>query len=227
VESFIKRTDRHSLADGAADTLREALLAKRWAIGERIPTEAKLAEALGVSKGTLREAVRVLVAQGFLEVRQGSGTYVCKHFDAAGSLLSVMRADWRDQFEVRCALEVEAARLAAVRHTTEDLLRLHHLLDVRGESFTLDPAFVERDMQFHRAVVAVARNKALLETYDLLSSYVQETIRAPYSLGARDPDLQSHRRLVESIASGDPEVAGACARALIAEAFSQLNHHTF
>jgi DNA-binding FadR family transcriptional regulator len=221
-EISFNRADRQSLSDTAARTLREALAEKRWAVGERIPVEAKLAEALGVSKGTLREAIKVLVSQGLLEVRQGSGTYVLKHFDPAGSVMRMKHASWQDQFEVRCALEVEAARLAAVRHKSEEIQHFHDLLDVRGDSNQSNPEFVERDMRFHRAIVDAARNKALSETYRLLSSYVEETIAAPRSVGAIEPDLQTHRHLVEAIATRDPDVAGASARALIACAMSQL-----
>jgi DNA-binding FadR family transcriptional regulator len=216
------RADRLSLSDAAAQTLREALAEKRWAVGERIPVEAKLAEALGVSKGTLREAIRVLASQGLLEVRQGSGTYVLKHFDPSASVVRMKHASWRDQFEVRCALEVEAARLAALRHTPEDIEHLNALLDERGDFTQCTPEFVERDLRFHRAVVDAARNKALSETYRLLSSYVEETIAASQSIDAYEPDLQMHRQIVRDIATGDPELAGRSARALIDAALSHL-----
>ena len=67
---------RTNLTDTAIQNIRAEITASRWQIGERIPNEATLADMLGVSRGTVREAVRVLVSQGILETRQGSGTYV-------------------------------------------------------------------------------------------------------------------------------------------------------
>ncbi len=62
-----------NLADTATEAIRGEILAKRWAVGEKLPNEASLSAMLSVSRGTIREAVRVLVSQGLLETRQGSG----------------------------------------------------------------------------------------------------------------------------------------------------------
>ncbi|MFP3830822.1 FadR/GntR family transcriptional regulator, partial [Pseudomonas sp. SIMBA_021] len=65
-----------NLADTAIEAIRSEIVAKRWAVGEKLPNEAALCSMLSVSRGTVREAVRVLASQGYLETRQGSGTYV-------------------------------------------------------------------------------------------------------------------------------------------------------
>src|SRR5215475_14198906 len=97
---------RSSLAENAADSIRADILAHRWAVGEKLPNEATLSTTLSVSRGTIREAVRVLVSQGYLETRQGSGTYVRSTVDATRTLDMARRAGLRDQFEARCALDV-------------------------------------------------------------------------------------------------------------------------
>jgi DNA-binding FadR family transcriptional regulator len=108
---------RTNLADTAVEAIRTEILERRWALGERLPNEAALSAMLSVSRGTVREAVRVLVSQGYLETRQGSGTYVLSTVDAARPLTMARRASLRDQFEARVALDAEAARLAALRQT--------------------------------------------------------------------------------------------------------------
>ena len=75
-----------NLADTAVEAIREEILKRRWAVGEKLPNEATLSAMLSVSRGTVREAVRVLVSQGFLETRQGSGTYVLSTVDATRPL---------------------------------------------------------------------------------------------------------------------------------------------
>ncbi|KQW64315.1 GntR family transcriptional regulator [Variovorax sp. Root411] len=222
---MLAQAPRTSLADTAADSIRAEISAGRWAVGSRIPIEPQLAQLLGVSRGTVREAVKTLVSRGLLEVRQGSGTYVRSGFDPSSSLQKLRLASLRDQFEVRRALEVEAARLAAVRHTSRDLRRLHTLLDRRGVPDTSDngAGFIERDLAFHLAIVDVSGNLALAETCRFITGYIKETIAS--SMGGTslpEPDDAAHRTIVEGIASRDPDVAAAAVRAFMAPMINAL-----
>ena len=124
----MKPLSRTNLADNAADAIRAEILGGRWPIGEKLPNEAALSTMLSVSRGTVREAVRVLVSQGFLETRQGSGTYVLSTVDATRPLTMARRAGLRDQFEARLALDAEAARLAAQRQSPAVIAGLRALL---------------------------------------------------------------------------------------------------
>ena len=222
---MLKQASRTSLAESAAEAMRREIASGRWAIGARIPIEPKLADMLGVSRGTVREAVRILVSQGLLAVRQGSGTSVRASFDPAASLVRMKRTGLRDQFEVRCALEVEAARLAATRHAAEDILLLDRLLDQRGSQRDAGgvEAFVARDVAFHVALVRASRNLALIETYAFFTEAVQETIRSTLDNGMPEPSLASHRAIVRAIAAGDPERAAATVRAFIAPILTELD----
>jgi DNA-binding FadR family transcriptional regulator len=221
---MLAQAPRTSLADTAADSLRTEIAAGRWAIGSRIPIEPQLALLLGVSRGTVREAVRTLVSRGLLEVRQGSGTYVRSGFDPSSSLQKMRRASLRDQFEVRRALEVEAARLAALRHTAKDLRRLHTLLDKRGVPDASDAgaAFIERDLAFHLAIVDISGNLALVETCRFVSGYIKETIVSTMGSSLPEPDEAAHRAIVEAIASRDPDRAAAAVRDFMAPMLNML-----
>lgn len=109
--------ERTNVADTAVEAIRQEIIAKRWAVGEKLPNETDLSAMLSVNRGTIREAVRVLVSQGYLETRQGSGTYVLSTTDTNCPLVLARRASLLDQFEARLALDVEAARLACRRQT--------------------------------------------------------------------------------------------------------------
>src|SRR3546814_9898728 len=74
------------LADIAANHIRQEIVRGRWELGERIPNESTLSALLKVSRVTVREAVKMLVSQGLLETRQGSGTYVRAHYDLSGKI---------------------------------------------------------------------------------------------------------------------------------------------
>lgn len=215
---------RTNLAETAVHNIRMEITANRWHIGDRIPNEATLAEMLGVSRGTVREAVRVLVAQGFLETRQGSGTYVRSVIDAEGSLLRIRRTGLRDQVETRCALEVEGARLAAMRHAPGIIVGLRQLLADRGE---FDPAkhdrYVQRDLAFHKAVVAASGNQALIEVYEFFSASIQEIIKATVTGELPEPDMAAHMAIVDAIASGNPDQAESTTRAFMAPILLKLD----
>ncbi|SDV48142.1 FadR/GntR family transcriptional regulator [Chitinasiproducens palmae] len=221
---------RQLLSDRAARALREHITGGRWRIGQRLPVEAELATELQVSRGTVREAVRALVTNGMLEVRQGSGTYVRARFDVAPSLDAIRRASLRDQYEVRCALDVEAARLAAVRHAPA------HLETIRKRLLALDCGaptseadvrlLVERDYAFHAAIVDASQNRVLIETYRILSAHIEQSIAETLSVGLREPDYASHAAVVQAIAARDPEWAERAVRAMFAPTLAELDART-
>ena len=216
---------RSSLVDTAAEIMRRQIDAGRWKVGERIPTEPMLAEMLQVSRGTVREAVKILAFSGLLEVRQGAGTYLRAVCDSDDTLRRLKQASLRDHFEVRCSLEVEAARLAARRRSEEDVALLRRLLEEcwgkrasEGEA-----AFVQRDFAFHQAVVAAAGNPALQELYRWFSAAVNETIAATQRPELTEPDQAAHRAIIDAIASGDAEGAGLAVRSSLAPILAQLD----
>lgn len=214
---------RTNLAETAAIAIRQEILAKRWGIGEKLPNEAALSDMLSVSRGTIREAVRVLVSQGYLETRQGSGTYVLSTTDTAGTMTMARRAGLRDLFEARAALDVEGARLAALRRTPETIVGLRMLLEKRGNFQGEDKAgFIERDLAFHKAVIAASGNLAMVAIYDFFSASITETIASTLGGDIPEPDMQAHIAIVDAIESGDPEKADTAVRGFMAPVIAAL-----
>ncbi|MFE5618381.1 FadR/GntR family transcriptional regulator [Streptomyces sp. NPDC056524] len=209
----LKAAGRTSLVDSVVEQLREQLRQGEWAVGDRIPTEHELAEQLGVGRNTVREAVRVLVHAGLLASRQGNGTFVRSTADPAAVLRGVRHAGARDVLELRVALEAEAARLAAVRRDTHDLLRLRAALTTLREEGDRD---ADADLAFHLAVVAATHNTAFSEVYRFFSTQVHEVLVE--ALGDREMppvDIDAHEALIAAIESGDADAAEAQARELL------------
>jgi DNA-binding FadR family transcriptional regulator len=216
---------RTSLAETAIESIRADIVAGRWAVGEKLPNEASLCATLSVSRGTIREAVRVLAAQGYLETRQGSGTYVRSAIDTARALSMAHRASLRDRFEARCALDVEGARLAALRRTPAVIAELRRLLVLRGHSEAgMDRrAFVACDFAFHRAVIAASSNRAMVEIYEFFSNSIHETIEATLLADLPEPDMQAHVEIVDAIEIGDPDKADEAVRRFMAPLITALD----
>ncbi|MCX4387269.1 FCD domain-containing protein [Micromonospora peucetia] len=187
--------------------LRERILGGEWPVGGRIPTEPQLVAALGVGRNTVREAVRALVHAGVLECRQGSGTYVVSTDELAPVVARRLTADrMAEVIEVRRAFEVEAARLAALRRTTEDLAALDGALAAREAAWRggrVDE-FVETDAALHTAVVAAAHNGMLAELYASVGTALRSTVAQSMGDALEPERYVDHSRLVEAIRAGDP-----------------------
>lgn len=219
---------RRSLVDTTIDLMRSQIEDGRWKVGERIPKEAELAEALQVGRNTVREAVRVLSHARVLEVRQGDGTYVRLSVDPAEVMRRVTHADLRDHFELRAMLETEAARMAALRRTDDDIARMTDLLKQRGDiphEADLD-GFVERDAAFHVAVAQSTQNMALVELYRFFSASVhQNTTAALADIELPEPGLAAHQRVLDAIRRRDAEGAAEAAHAIVAPIIDALAAH--
>lgn len=192
--------------------LREQLRAGRWQVGERLPNELVLAKELGVGRSSVREAVRLLARDGLLDVRHGSGTFVGDR-SAAGTDVATMlrRARLREVYEVRRALEVEAARLAAHRIRPEDVRELRETLGRRQALAADEPSeFVEADLRFHRAVVLRAGNAVLLNLFDSVLPVIRDALLETLRHEIRLPDTScAHDLLLTALEQGD--VPGAVA----------------
>lgn len=214
---------RGSLVETAIETLRNAIQNGYWPLGERLPVEAELSESLGVSRNTVREAVRVLVHVGMLETRQGDGTYVRSIRDPGESLRRVARSRLRDQLEVRIMLEAEAAGLAAQRRTVDDLKRMTEALDLRARAGDDLVARVHHDESFHHALVEAAHNPALLEMYRYFAQAVTETIeRTEQDADLPEPSQEDHELLLAAIRQQNAERAISLARALLGPSLAVL-----
>jgi GntR family transcriptional regulator, transcriptional repressor for pyruvate dehydrogenase complex len=215
------RTPR--VTEGAIDKIRERIVSGAWGPGDRLPKESELAAELGLSRNSLREAVRALSQLRVLEVRQGDGTYVSSLepgllLESTGFISHLLLGDTElELYEVRRILEAAVASLAAGRIDATERDDLTESLDRMREARTVEE-LVEADVAFH-AVIARAAGNAVLAS--LLASLATRTMRARLwhgrqAEGALDETLDEHRRIFEAIMAGDPELARAAATAHIA-----------
>ncbi|MDV2079146.1 FadR/GntR family transcriptional regulator [Marinobacter xestospongiae] len=219
----LSRIRRGSLVDHAIETLRGAIEQGEWQVGDRLPVESELSESLGISRNTVREAVRVLVHVGMLETRQGDGTYVRANRDAGETLRRIDRAQLRDQLEVRLMLETEAARLAALRRTSDELNTLCETLDQRAAAGDDLDARIHHDERFHHALAAASHNSALTELYGYFAGAISRTIeQTELDHTLPEPSQEAHELLLAAVRRQDPEQAAARARALLQPSLDAL-----
>ncbi|MEC7814912.1 MAG: FadR/GntR family transcriptional regulator [Pseudomonadota bacterium] len=216
-----------SLVDTAIESLRHNIETGTWPVGARLPVEAELSEALGISRNTIREAVRVLVHVGMLETRQGDGTYVRADRDAGETLRRIARSKLAEQIEVRIMLETEAARLAAKRRTDIDLKAMTDALDARGAAESDVNERIRHDESFHHALVRASHNKALIELYDYFAYAVSQTIeRTEKDADLPEPSQEAHELLLAAIRRRDPQKSEDLSRALLTPSLNALIKET-
>ncbi|MBC7183466.1 MAG: FadR family transcriptional regulator [Marinobacter sp.] len=220
---MLERIRKGSLVETAIESLRNAIEKGDWAVGDRLPVEAELSDSLGVSRNTVREAVRVLVHVGMLETRQGDGTYVRATRDAGETLRRIARTQLADQLEVRIMLETEAAKLAAARRTDQDLRSMTSALDSRARAGEDLQARIHHDKAFHHALVAASHNSALVELYDYFSHAVGETIeQTETDASLPEPSQEAHELLLAVVRRQDESKAEILARKLLEPSLQAL-----
>jgi DNA-binding FadR family transcriptional regulator len=203
----LRTAQRASLVDQVIEQLKDQITSGSWQMHAKIPTETVLAEQLGVGRNTVREAVRALTHAGLLECRQGDGTYVRAVSELSGAMARRLRAaEHLEILEVRRALEIEAAKLAAVRRTEGDIELIEAALKRRDQAWADAEAdsFVEADLAFHIAVVEATHNRVLIELYKDFSAALRASIAAA---GAPLAGHIPHDAIARAIAAGDAAAA--------------------
>lgn len=186
-------------------------------MGERLPTEVELALEFGISRNTVREAMRVLAYSGLVEIRQGDGTYLRTGIDPLPAVQAMSRSTMEHARETRHILEVEAIGLAALRCTPEELEGLRQALADSAAHFHGDvQAYVDCDLIFHQRLVDAAHNPALSELYRYFSGMVASMLQHNMDNAPRcQAVFDLHGQILDAIEQRDPEQAKRLVRALI------------
>lgn len=203
--------DRRSLAHDAAEHLRELIGSGALQPGDKLPPERALATRLGVSRPTLREAVRGLVIMGMLETRHGAGTFVVRQAPVGDPLtltIDLQDAPIEELFEIRLLLEPSVTERAAARITPDELDDLRDTLR-RMDALIGEPGpFSLADVEFHRTIHIAARSAMMLSLLDGIAdlSLRGRTISTTMS-SVRKRTTVEHRAILEALDARDPVLA--------------------
>jgi len=207
-----------NLAEAVVARIAGEIRGGRLAPGARLPTEQRLMQAMGVSRTVVREAVAALRAEGLVTTRQGSGAFVAADtsrvafridpdgLSSIGDVLEVM--------ELRLAIEVEAAALAAARVTAESLAPIGMALRALDVAIAAGDSAVGEDFAFHRAIAAASGNPRIAELLAFLGGHVipRQSIRVAMTLPNEQRKYllgiqKEHRRIYAAIGARQPAEA--------------------
>ena len=199
------------MSQQTADKIYEMIVKKHsYQPGEKLPNELILSEKLGISRTTLREAIRMLTLQGVLEVHRGKGTFVTTEEKIIGNFgfdnFDRIRIKLKDLYEMRLLFEPRVAALACRRATKEEIEAICHQGNVVAQLITQGKDRIEADQEFHRLIIAAAHDDFLNHLLPLINRAVSESIFIDSSKGLLEQNtVQDHALIMEFLQKRDEQ----------------------
>ena len=198
--------EKSNLSQRTAEILKKQILEEhKYDYGQKLPNENELSEELGVSRTTLREAIRVLVSAGILVVQRGKGTFVAGKLDQmAGARMAIhefsdTKVTLRDLYETRMIFEPEAAALACKRASDEEIAHILELGEVCQNFILRNPTGKERiqsEVAFHSAIIEASHNMFLGQFMPMLTQTIEKTFALDYNLDVIAEDAYKDHNMI-------------------------------
>ena len=202
-----------SLVEKTQRKIQQMILDKQYDANNYLPSEAELCEQFGVSRITVRDAVRAMEVRGFVRREHGKGILVTNNNVQAMTqfitdMLSMNHSDFIDVVEVREIVDIAAARLAAERSEKEDIARLELNLAIMEQSEIMDDPYYTNDMEFHVNLIKATKNRLLLA---MANAYIPILKEMVITSSQRDYNIELHyhfhRKILEGVLAKDCETA--------------------
>ena len=208
-----------NLSDRVAHHLMDHIRTNRLASGERLPSEVRLSADLKISRGIVREAYRALRSAGILEISNGRSPRVgalrsTSLIHLLQHALATQQASPEQALDLRSAIEVRAAELAAEKRSAKDIEVLTRSVRGMKRARRNIDDFVKHDVRFHECLGTATGNPL----FSLISSALSEAMATSVRAGMESRSdqaqvlrvVESHQDIVDAIAAGDPAAAGLC-----------------
>ena len=196
------------LAEQVQEQIYQYILETPIAVGAKLPNEFELGGRFGVGRSTIREAVKLLISRGILEVRRGSGTYVVSTTPVDMDPLGLWAVEDKmalalDLVNVRIILEPGIAEMAALNATQEDVLKLRNLCDSVERKIKIGDSYIEDDIAFHTCVAECSKNKVVEQLIPIIDTAVLMFVNVTHKKLTHET-IMTHRAVTEAIAEHDP-----------------------
>ena len=200
---------------------------KKFSIGDKLPNEDALSKMLGVSRVTLREAIKMLIAKGILTIERGRGTFVKdiseSPMDSKIHLSKNLKL--KDLLEIRLVLEPEIACRAATRASDEEISHIVELAEVIDSRLAEGLDIVDSELAFHTAIAVAAHNDIFDHLIPTIASGVEESTKKTSKYEAVAMYTSSdHRLITDAIKNRDAEAAALAMRLHIIHAITGFGY---
>ncbi len=212
-EDLYQRFPRERLYEQIADHIEGLVSSGKLQQGDRLPPERELAARLGVARGVVREAVKLLGARGLVTVMPGRGTFIAEISsdsisDHLGRYFRLGSNSHADLNELRRILEVEIAFLAAQRATPDSFEEMQQAILDMDQSIDIPEDYIAADMEFHLALAKAAQNEMFPMLIEVLADLLRESRKMIFQVaGAPKRGQLWHRRIYEAVKEHDAHAA--------------------
>lgn len=195
--------------------------------GTPLPSESEMVEQIGISKFSMREALRVAQSQGLVEISQGRRTRVADiSIKSAANVMNLLMKRSKhlllELTEARRSLEISLVRLAALRSSEEQIAEMERTID-EMEAHKDDIAFcVEKDIEFHEIMAQATQNRVFQLIHESISELLTESRQETLQISGVDKPIHEHRQIISAIKEGAPDKAIAAMNVHLDTAESDL-----
>ena len=215
------------LSQSIADTLLSMItIEKRFSAGDKLPNENELSEELNVSRTTLREAIRILVAYNVLEIQRGKGTFVTQAaFEQQSDFgqLADIKVNAKDLYEMRLIFEPEAAYLAAIRGTDAEIKRILDLGEKIEQEIKSGQDRTDNEHSFHKAIAQATHNEFMNQLMPILYQAIAKGVTlSTMSQKAVTDTVGDHRMIMDFLEQRNAEGAKNAMKIHIMHAIREL-----
>jgi GntR family transcriptional repressor for pyruvate dehydrogenase complex len=228
--ALIRPIKKTRLAEEIADRIRVLILDGTLPPGRPLPAERLLAARFGVSRGSIRDALRLLETIGLLETRHGQGTFpheldVDRLVAPLASILTYRRDLREELLDVRRMFEPAVARVAAMRVTEEDLADLQRILDTQRRKLKAGSSAIVEDTAFHAVLARATRNRVVMRIMETLNDLLIESRKLTLKQKGRpERSLQGHEAVVAALRRRDADAAARAMHTHIDQIAELLQH---
>lgn len=216
------------LPEQVAGQIKELIRNSKWEAGKKLPNEFEMARQLSVGRGTIREAVKLLMAQNILEIRRGCGTFVCERpgvvDDPLGLSFMIDKQKLAlDMCEVRLMIEPQIAAKAAVNGTSKDVELLRELCQRVEEQIYAEEDHAQADIAFHEALAACTGNQVMRQLVPIIQNSIMLFIDVTKA-GLKHYTIGEHRMLVDAVEAHNAQKAEEIMTKHIRQNQENINH---
>ena len=209
----LESIDTSSLAERVADKIEGLIIDNQLNSGDKLGNEIELVSQLGVGRGTIREAMKILESRNVVEIRRGKGTYICDNLGVVGDPLGFRFAHDKkklaeDLSDLRCILEPEIAALSAEKATEQDIEELQKICTDVSEMIKRGEDYSQRDIEFHVKIATITGNLVIPQLIPLITQGVSLYVNLTNHNMAGSAAI-THQKVVDAIKRHDSEGAYA------------------
>lgn len=205
------KSNKKLLPEQVSEQIANLITDRELKAGDKLPNEFEMAEQLSVGRGTIREAVKILVSRNIVEIRRGCGTFVCRHpgmiDDPFGfAFVNDKKKLALDLCEVRLMIEPELAALAAQRATDEEIKKLQKVADEVADLCLHEKQHMEKDIEFHELIAKFSKNSVMPKLVPVIQAGVSLFIQVT-DLSLAKETVRTHQLVVDAIRERNPQKA--------------------